>query len=71
MVLSCRRGRQDRHLVLADGHCPRDQALAAQAGRTVRFGWRGHYPRRAAVEAVGEVIAGAAAGGSRKGHVNG
>jgi LysR family hydrogen peroxide-inducible transcriptional activator len=31
--------------------------LAAQAGRTVRIAWRAHYPRRAAAEAVGEVIA--------------
>jgi LysR family hydrogen peroxide-inducible transcriptional activator len=31
--------------------------LAAWAGRTVRIAWRAHYPRRAAVEAVGEVIA--------------
>jgi LysR family hydrogen peroxide-inducible transcriptional activator len=30
--------------------------LAARAGRTVRIAWRTHYPRRAAVEAVGEVI---------------
>jgi LysR family hydrogen peroxide-inducible transcriptional activator len=97
-------------LVLADGHCLRDQALAAcgqsgalggplrasslstllnmvaagygttlipalaagaaqdagivlrplsrPAGRTVRIAWRAQYPRRAAVEAVGEVIAG-------------
>jgi LysR family hydrogen peroxide-inducible transcriptional activator len=96
-------------LVLADGHCLRDQALAAcghsgalggalrasslstllnmvaagygttlipglaagaaqdagivlrplatQAGRTVRIAWRAHYPRCAAVTAVGEVIA--------------
>jgi LysR family hydrogen peroxide-inducible transcriptional activator len=96
-------------LVLADGHCLRDQTLAAcghngalggalrasslsallnmvaagygttlipglaagaaqdagivlrrlstPAGRTVRIAWRAHYPRRAAVEAVGEVIA--------------
>jgi LysR family hydrogen peroxide-inducible transcriptional activator len=96
-------------LVLADGHCLRDQALAAcghsgalggalraaslptllnmvaagygttlvpglaagaaqdagivlrpltaQAGRTVRIAWRTHFPRRAAVKAVGEVIA--------------
>jgi LysR family hydrogen peroxide-inducible transcriptional activator len=109
-------------LVLADGHCLRDQALAAcgrsgalggtlraaslstllnmvsagygttlipglaagaaedagivlrplatQAGRTVRIAWRARFPRRAAVEAVGDVIssrlsgfaAGAAAG---------
>ncbi|WP_270933105.1 LysR substrate-binding domain-containing protein [Falsiroseomonas oryzae] len=97
-------------LVLADGHCLRDQALAAcgrsgalsrtmratslstllnmvaagygttlipglaagaaqdagiilrplstRAGRTVRIAWRASFPRRAAVEAVGEVIAG-------------
>jgi LysR family hydrogen peroxide-inducible transcriptional activator len=96
-------------LVLADGHCLRDQALAAcghsgalggalrasslstllnmvaagygttlipglaagaaqdagivlrplatRAGRTVRIAWRAHYPRCAAVTAVGEVIA--------------
>ena len=96
-------------LVLADGHCLRDQALAAcgrsgalggtlraaslstllnmvaagygttlipglaagaaqdagivlrpltaQAGRTVRIAWRARFPRRAAVEAMGEVIA--------------
>jgi LysR family hydrogen peroxide-inducible transcriptional activator len=96
-------------LVLADGHCLRDQALAAcgqsgalggtlrasslstllnmvaagygttlipglaagvaedagivlrplatQAGRTIRIAWRSRFPRRAAVEAVGEVIA--------------
>ena len=31
--------------------------LAARAGRTVRIVWRAHYPRRAAVEAVGRVIA--------------
>lgn len=31
--------------------------LAAQAGRTVRITWRTHFPRRAAVEAVGRVIA--------------
>ena len=31
--------------------------LAARAGRTVRIAWRTHFPRRAAVEAVGEVIA--------------
>ena len=31
--------------------------LAAQAGRTVRIAWRTHFPRRAAVEAVGKVIA--------------
>ncbi|HEX3350236.1 MAG TPA: hydrogen peroxide-inducible genes activator [Acetobacteraceae bacterium] len=31
--------------------------LAAQAGRTVRIAWHAHYPRRAAAEAVGEVIA--------------
>jgi LysR family hydrogen peroxide-inducible transcriptional activator len=96
-------------LVLADGHCLRDQALAAcgqsgalggtlraaslstllnmvaagygttlipglaagaaqdagivlrplatQAGRTVRIAWRARFPRRAAVDAVGDVIA--------------
>ncbi len=32
--------------------------LAARAGRTVRIAWRAHFPRRAAVEAVGAVIAG-------------
>jgi LysR family hydrogen peroxide-inducible transcriptional activator len=31
--------------------------LAARAGRTVRIAWRAHFPRRAAVEAVGKVIA--------------
>ncbi len=31
--------------------------LAARAGRTVRIAWRAHFPRRAAVQAVGEVIA--------------
>jgi LysR family hydrogen peroxide-inducible transcriptional activator len=31
--------------------------LAARAGRMVRIAWRTHFPRRAAVEAVGEVIA--------------
>ncbi len=31
--------------------------LAARAGRTVRIAWRAHFPRRAAVEAVGQVIA--------------
>lgn len=31
--------------------------LAARAGRTVRIAWRTHFPRRAAVERVGEVIA--------------
>jgi LysR family hydrogen peroxide-inducible transcriptional activator len=31
--------------------------LAARTGRTVRIAWRAHFPRRAAVEAVGEVIA--------------
>ncbi|KRA56669.1 LysR family transcriptional regulator [Caulobacter sp. Root655] len=31
--------------------------LAARAGRTVRIAWRAHFPRRPAVEAVGEVIA--------------
>ena len=96
-------------LVLADGHCLRDQALAAcgqpgamggalrasslstllnmvaagygttlipglaagaaqdagivlrplatQAGRTIRIAWRAHFPRRAAVEAVGDILA--------------
>jgi len=31
--------------------------LATAAGRTVRIAWRAHFPRRAAVEAVGAVIA--------------
>ncbi len=31
--------------------------LADRAGRTIRIAWRTHYPRRAAAEAVGEVIA--------------
>jgi LysR family hydrogen peroxide-inducible transcriptional activator len=31
--------------------------LATAAGRTVRIAWRAHFPRRAAVEAVGGVIA--------------
>ena len=31
--------------------------LQAQAGRTVRIAWRAPFPRRAAVEAVGQVIA--------------
>ncbi len=31
--------------------------LATQAGRTVRIAWRARFPRRAAVEAVGQVIA--------------
>lgn len=31
--------------------------LATQAGRTVRIAWRTHFPRRAAVEAVGDVLA--------------
>lgn len=31
--------------------------LAARAGRTVRIAWRARFPRRAAVEAMGEVIA--------------
>ncbi|HWK44549.1 MAG TPA: LysR substrate-binding domain-containing protein [Stellaceae bacterium] len=31
--------------------------LAAQAGRTVRIVWRAQFPRRAAAQAVGEVIA--------------
>ena len=30
--------------------------LATRAGRTVRIAWRAHFPGRAAVEAVGEVI---------------
>jgi LysR family hydrogen peroxide-inducible transcriptional activator len=33
------------------------RALATPAGRLVRIGWRAHFPRRAAVEAVGDVIA--------------
>ena len=32
--------------------------LAARAGRTVLIAWRARFPRRAAAEAVGEVIAG-------------
>ena len=31
--------------------------LAARTGRTVRIAWRASFPRRAAVEAVGEIIA--------------
>jgi LysR family hydrogen peroxide-inducible transcriptional activator len=31
--------------------------LATRAGRTVRIVWRRNFPRQAAVEAVGEVIA--------------
>jgi LysR family hydrogen peroxide-inducible transcriptional activator len=31
--------------------------LAARAGRTVRIAWRAHFPRRVAVEAVGDIIA--------------
>jgi LysR family hydrogen peroxide-inducible transcriptional activator len=31
--------------------------LAAHTGRMVRIAWRAHFPRRAVVEAVGEVIA--------------
>ena len=31
--------------------------LTAQAGRTVRIAWRARFPRRAAVEAMAEVIA--------------
>ncbi len=31
--------------------------LATQVGRTVRIAWRARFPRRAAVEAVGQVIA--------------
>ncbi len=31
--------------------------LAAKTGRTIRIAWRAHFPRRAAAEAVGEVIA--------------
>jgi len=30
---------------------------AARAGRTVRIAWRARFPQRAAVEAVGEVLA--------------
>jgi len=33
------------------------RTLAARAARTVRIAWRTRFPRRAAVEAVGEVIA--------------
>ena len=44
--------------------------LAAQVGRTVRIVWRAHFPRRAAVEAVGEVIA-ARLHGFAKGVANG
>lgn len=40
---------QDAGLVL--------RPLAARAGRTVRLAWRTRFPRRAALEAVGEVIA--------------
>ncbi len=40
---------QDAGLVL--------RPLAARAGRTVRIAWRAQFPRRAAVEAVGRVIA--------------
>jgi LysR family hydrogen peroxide-inducible transcriptional activator len=40
---------QDAGLVL--------RPLAARAGRTVRIAWRAHFPRCAAVEAVGAVIA--------------
>ena len=32
--------------------------LATKAGRTVRIAWRTHFPRRAAVEAMADVIAG-------------
>jgi LysR family hydrogen peroxide-inducible transcriptional activator len=32
--------------------------LDAQAGRVIRIVWRAHFPRRAAVDAVGKVIAG-------------
>lgn len=32
--------------------------LSARAGRTIRIAWRAHFPRRSAVEAVGDVIAG-------------
>lgn len=31
--------------------------LAARASRTIRLAWRTHFPRRAAVESVGEVLA--------------
>jgi LysR family hydrogen peroxide-inducible transcriptional activator len=31
--------------------------LAGRPGRTIRIAWRAHFPRRSAVEAVGEVIA--------------
>ena len=33
-------------------------ALAAQSSRTIRIAWRPRFPRTAAVEAVGDVIAG-------------
>jgi hypothetical protein len=36
--------------------------LARPAGRTVRIAWRGAFPRRAAVEAVADVIAGRLSG---------
>ena len=42
-------GAQDAGIVL--------RKLATPAGRTVRIAWRAHYPRRAAVQAVGVVIA--------------
>ena len=32
--------------------------LATRAGRVIRIAWRAHFPRRAAAEAVGRVIAG-------------
>jgi LysR family hydrogen peroxide-inducible transcriptional activator len=41
--------------------------LAARAGRTVRIAWRAQFPRRAAVEAVGGVIAGRLRGFSEGG----
>lgn len=34
------------------------QAGMTQAGRTVQIAWRTHFPRRAAVDAVGDVVAG-------------
>jgi LysR family hydrogen peroxide-inducible transcriptional activator len=45
--------------------------LAARTGRTVRIAWRVRFPRRAAVEAVGEVIAARLRGfaeGARRDH---
>jgi LysR family hydrogen peroxide-inducible transcriptional activator len=31
--------------------------LATQAGRTVRLAWRTRFPRQAALERIGEIIA--------------